>query len=202
MINRKIIRDNAKLSVNVSALKGIMPDSKILVIKEYVPNLNVEFEGFLINDFFNAIICESMSAAKSVGNPDFVIFNQNSIYDNNIFNADELKEFGSSVILTNFNAVQELGRVGRSLGIFNVNYLPGKVDTLTSDPKVVRGIQCGLSEDNPGVHLALIMGGKQIFYTGSGTTYEMLASHASAKNMGIPVNIVVPKRSPFLNTGL
>lgn len=203
MINRNTIKNNSSLGLNVSQLKNFLPGGKILVIKDFIEGLNIPLDGtYYINDFFNAIICEGLEAARSVPNPDFIVFDQPSIYKNNLLAMDQLKEFRSSLILTNYSAIQELGRVNLTLDIYNVNYIPSGEGVPNANPTVVRGVTCGLSKTSPGVHLALILGGTQIFYTGEGTTYDMLVSHAASRSIGVPTNIMAPKRTPFLSSRL
>jgi hypothetical protein len=201
-MNRKNLKNNTDLAINVSKLTGLLPDSKILVLDSYIPGLSGDMGGFHLEDFFDAVIAETPEAAATVTRPDFIIYADESPYRNSILFIEELRNFPSSIVCTNYAAVQTFQKLGRQLGIHNVNYLIGP-EGPTKVPSAVRGIPCGLCPEGPGVHLALLLGSTQIIYSGTeGIDYEFFVNYAEKKNGPVPTNIVRPARGPVLMSKL
>lgn len=200
-MNRKKLKNNTDMAINVAAFEGFLPKSKVLVLHEYMADIDGDMGGFAINDFFDAIIAETPEAARSVKNPDFVIYSDPSPYRDSVLFIEELKEFTNSIVCTNYNAIKTFQKLGRRLGIHNVNYLVAP-EGPAKKPTPVRGISCGLCSTAPGVHLALLLGSSQIFYTGASgvkkVNYEFLVNYVEKKDGPLPVNIVRPSRGPVL----
>lgn len=201
-MNRKKLKNNTNLAVNISALQGFLPNSKVLVLKEYMADIDGDMNGFKINDYFDAVIAETPEAAASVQNPDFIVYSDASPYRNNVLYIEKLAQYQTSIICTNYEAVKIFKKLGRSLGTYNINYLVGEPGP-AKNPSEVRRVKCGLCSEGPGVHLALLMGASNIYYTGTKkVTYEALVHHVEKKDGAVPVNIVRPNRRPVLHAKL
>lgn len=200
-MNRKKLKANSDLGVGVSFFKEFLPNSKILVLHEFMDGIKGNMGGFKINDFFDAIIAENLEAAASVDNPDFILYKESSPYKDNKLYLDQFMSYPNSIICTNYNAIKQFKKLGKSLDFYNINYLPGDI----GPSKVisnVRNVECGLCPEMTGIHLALILGSTQIFYTGAEGSkkidYEFLVNHVEKKNAAVPANIVKPGRAPVL----
>lgn len=200
-MNRKKLKANSDLAIGVSFFREFLPNSKILVLHEFMDGIKGDMGGFKINDFFDAVIAENLEAAESVENPDFILYKEDSSYKDSKLYLDQFMGFSNSIICTNYNAIKQFKKLGKSLDFYNVNYLPGEIGP-SKELSKVKGVDCGLCLQATGIHLALLLGGTQIFYTGAEGSkkidYEFLVNYVEKKNAAVPANIVRPGRAPIL----
>lgn len=203
MINLKKLRNNRSLSINISLLSGLIKGGRALVLSEpidYIGDTLQELGGvpFYITDFFDIVIAENEKSAQCLPWADIVFYQDDSAYCNYQMKLESYAKYKNSLLCTNFNAISQIKKLNRTLKICNINYLASNEEYELS-PLSVRGVKCGLSSVQPGVHLAKIMGCEEVFYNPSN-----LDDFVSAKKPRaiIPVNLVRPNRRPIIHTHL
>lgn len=203
MLNRKKLKANKSLSINVSLFKGFLKGGRALVVSTPLNGFKEEVGfansgSFFITDFFDVVIAENERAAKSLPFADFVFYQEDSAYKNSVMQLEKYSAFEESIICTNYRAVEEIKKLNRSISLDNINYLPVGSDPMTN-VGLARGVWCGLSKNNPGVHLATILGCKVIM-TEDDNLEEFVAETAPRKIL--PKNLVKPNRRSLLKTNL
>jgi len=166
------------------------------VVKDSLPGL----ENIAVKDYYNLVILETDAAFTSVPAPDYVIISDESPYRSSILYIDQLFNNTDTVFIMNFDAIKMYKKLKRSLDMFSINYLPAASGSST-EPSVVSLIDCGLNRDEPGVHMAMILGCTEIQYTGtsdnaSTVTMNDIIAFTEEKD---PVQNYIPKN--FLGEG-
>lgn len=198
-MNLKKFKNNLDLSVNISLLKGYRPNSRVLVLGSKLEGLKELFQGYKLHDYFDFIIAENLEAAETLDWCDLLFYSQPSIFKDSVFYFDQARKHHNSLIVSNYNAIKEFKKRNQKTLVYNVNYLP-VFNEITHDPHNIRSSLAGLSEDSVGVHLALIMGATEIFYSEQKhVDSEFIQNFAMKANVNgiLPVNIIKPERKPL-----
>lgn len=196
--SKKKLTNNYSLANNVEMFTGFLSGKRVLVLERNLSSLDV----FNVKDFYDAVLIEDLSALSTVTDPDFIFYKSESSYENFVLKFDQLFEFTKSIQISNFKAVQQFEKLGRTLDAFNANYLPSD-SVITSTPSIEREIACGLNIESPAVHFAYLMGCSTIYYTGVSSfattvTYNDIAKFTTDLGRYTYLNLIKPGRDTVL----
>ena len=200
MASKKIFKNNLKLANNIKLLQNSCLEKRALVLDQSLSKLS----HIDLSTYYNIIILDS-SAVKYKFLPDFVILKESSIYKSNERFLDIYSGNETTLFVTNGQLIGSLKKTKYVPNIFNVNYLKsngGLVPSIHSE----LGIEAGLSEAYTGVHLAMILGCKDIYSTqatpGSVVVDEdrilEFITEKDPKNKLVSRNLISTKRPPYL----
>lgn len=197
-VSKKSLRNNKKLANNVSLLTNVFSNQRALVVHDYVEGL----EAIKVKDFYNVVILETDNALKSVPEPDVLIYSNDSPYKNSVLYYPDLFELSTTLFITNHDALRVMSKIHLDIPVLSATFIP-VVGVPGTAPIVARKVPAGLSSNEPGVHLAKIMGCNVIHYTGESTMATMMdkndvAAFVAQKDRFTPKNFVGIDRATIL----
>lgn len=160
-ISKKLLKNNKKLANNISLLSGEFAGKRALVLHDAVDGI----EALKVKDFYHLVILEHDRALASVPEPDILVYGDESPYRNGILFWPDLFYLTNTLFISNHKAIQKASAVKLELPILSATFLPANGEA-GSTPLTIRKSPAGLSATEPGVHLALVLGCTEIYYTG------------------------------------
>lgn len=201
-MNLKKLKNNKSLGKNISMLANTFTNGRALVLTVplapigILPNIGrVELK---LTDFFDIVIVEDANALSSIPFADIILYGDDSAYSNSEMKLEAYRDYEDSLLCTNYNAITQLKKLNRSLGLSNVNYLQHDIEASELIP-LVRGVKCGLSSSEPGKHLAMIMGCTEVWLDPDVSELQEMFS-IREKGKVLPKNIITPNRKPYIKT--
>jgi len=203
-ITKKTLKRNTKLSNNISRMQGLFAGKRALVVKDTLEGL----EEVAVRDYYNVIILETDEGLESVPVPDYLFIKDNSVYRDSVLFIDKYFNNPNTIFVTNYDSVHMFKKLNSTLDMFNINYLPAGSGVSSSQPVSASLTPSGLDRDEPGVHLAMVLGCTSIYYTGSSdnaTTVSLndikeFVIEKDSNQPLIPANFIATNRKTVLNT--
>jgi hypothetical protein len=190
MVTRSELSDNRLLSKNIGVWTNVFNNTRALVLDRVIPELST----ITVKDFYNIVILETTEALVSVPIPDYLVLSNPTPYTNNVLTLDNFFGNTSIVFCTNYDSIIEFKKLRRTLDFFSSNFLPSTT-AVSNSPVTVRKTESGLNQNEPGVHLAKILGCSEIQYTGSSTSattvgFSQIKSFTEERDRFAPRNLV------------
>lgn len=203
-ITQKSLKNNTKLSNNVSRMQNMFNGLRALVLDGPLEGL----AEVAVKDFYHVVILETDAALTSVPIPDFIVLSDKTPYRNSVLFIDQFFNDINTIYALNYDMVRTYAKLKRPLSLFNINYLLANQGTSGINPAQVSFTDSGLDVTEPGVHLAQILGCADIQYTGTSAnaTKATLASitafttEVDAQQSFVPKNFISKARQPILTT--
>jgi len=147
---------------NVNKLKGKFSNKRVLVISNNISEIKDNNEIF---NFFDLVIAQGFEALKCCPKPDVFVDHESSPYVKSHLRENRYHGLENTLICLNFRNALEMKRASLKYKNYMLTYMP--VDVVPNQTiKVVDDIKFGLSELEPGVHLAKACGSNEVFSTG------------------------------------
>lgn len=200
MINKHTLLDNKLLTNSANLLRDMKSGCRALVTSGSITH---DPANGRLTDFFDIIIAESIDARNALGFSDIVFYTEPSAYKDGLFAMDDHVALRETILMTNFNAIRDLVKLKKNMGMYNLNYVPTNCACSASPGGPM---QNELNVQMPGVHLALLLGCTTVYsdHVSSNTTSlssDTLKAFLTAKNNVRPANILSVGRFPFIKAG-
>lgn len=171
-MSRQEIYNNINLNKNISLIKNKAKGRALII-----GGSGKKIDNLL--DFFDVIIVEDRKGLEVCPNPDFYIEKRHSLYKNHRLDYKYLS-IKDTVVLANIYLLEELKSSRVKIDSHTLAYM--SVKDLPASKKIYKSsnVECGLSANSPGLHLAFILGCEDVYGYASNFstfTYDELVSY-------------------------